>query len=92
MHRKVRDYIKRVIALPGENVKVKGDKVYINGQEIDQPYIQEAIEQALKKDMPYNNVNRFSRNRIVPEGEIFAMGITVRTPKIAERLASCALQ
>lgn len=33
------DYIKRVIGLPGERVEVRGGKVYINNQALDEPYI-----------------------------------------------------
>lgn len=33
------DYIKRVIGLPGENVAIKGGKVYVNGQVLDEPYL-----------------------------------------------------
>ncbi|MDD9270263.1 signal peptidase I [Paenibacillus sp. MAHUQ-63] len=68
-----KDYIKRVIALPGETVKVTGDKVFINGQEIDQPYIKEAIEQANKEGHAYNTLSDFPETK-VPDGEIFAMG------------------
>ncbi|MGO4268856.1 signal peptidase I [Paenibacillus sp. TAF58] len=68
-----KDYIKRVIALPGETVKVTGDKVFINGQEIDQPYIKEAIEQANKEGHAYNTLSDFQEKK-VPDGEIFAMG------------------
>ena len=32
------DYIKRVIALPGETVKVENGVVYINGLPLDEPY------------------------------------------------------
>jgi len=34
-----RDFIKRVIGLPGETVELKDKKVYINGQMLDEPYV-----------------------------------------------------
>ncbi|MEN9936087.1 MAG: hypothetical protein RLZZ387_2666 [Chloroflexota bacterium] len=37
-----KDYIKRVIALPGETVEVRDGRVYVNGQLMDEPYLQGA--------------------------------------------------
>jgi len=34
-----RDFIKRVIGLPGETLEVKDKKVYINGTALDEPYV-----------------------------------------------------
>ncbi len=34
-----RDFIKRVIGLPGETVELRAKKVYINGHPIDEPYV-----------------------------------------------------
>ncbi|MBP1991361.1 signal peptidase I [Paenibacillus eucommiae] len=68
-----KDYIKRVVALPGETVKVEGDKIYINGQEIEQTYLKEALEQAAKEGRSYNTLANFPETT-VPEGSIFAMG------------------
>jgi signal peptidase I len=34
-----RDFIKRVIGLPGETVELRAKKVYINGKPIDEPYV-----------------------------------------------------
>src|SRR6478609_11346154 len=34
-----RDYIKRVIGLPGETIEVREKKVYINGKALDEPYV-----------------------------------------------------
>jgi len=36
-------YIKRVIALPGEHIKIEDGKVYINGEELDEIYIDKSI-------------------------------------------------
>jgi signal peptidase I len=33
-----RDFIKRVIGLPGEKVEVRGERLFINGEELDEPY------------------------------------------------------
>ncbi len=37
-----RDYIKRVIGLPGETIEIRDDHVYINGTMIDEPYLEGA--------------------------------------------------
>lgn len=35
-----KDYIKRVIGLPGETVEIRDGRVYVNGALIDEPYLQ----------------------------------------------------
>lgn len=66
------DYIKRVIALPGERVKVENNKVYVNGEELKEPYIQEAVEERAKNGQIYNSPGL--AETIVPEGAVFVMG------------------
>ena len=61
-----RSYIKRVIALPGEHVQIKDDKVYINGEALDEPYLQPGIV----TDLLGNGFDYFT----VPENTVFAMG------------------
>ncbi|MCZ8520078.1 MULTISPECIES: signal peptidase I [Paenibacillus] len=67
-----KDYIKRVIALPGETVKVEGDKVYVNNQLVDETYLKEALDKAAQEGRPYN-IRNFPE-QTVPEGSIFVMG------------------
>lgn len=57
-------YIKRVIALPGEHVKITGGSVYINGEKLEETYLQPDVT---TNSSVYNDF-------IVPEGYIFAMG------------------
>lgn len=57
-------YIKRVIALEGENVQIKEGKVYINGKQIQEPYLSEGTTTEAKN---YNNIT-------VPKGYVFVMG------------------
>ncbi|ARI79194.1 signal peptidase I [Halobacillus mangrovi] len=39
-----KDYIKRVIGLPGDHVEYKNDKLYINGQEMAEPFLKDEKE------------------------------------------------
>lgn len=59
-----RSYIKRVIALPGEHVKIEFGKVYINGKELEEEYLSDDI---------VTNAENFN-DFIVPEGYVFCMG------------------
>ena len=34
-----RDFIKRVIGLPGDTLELRNKKVYVNGQPLDEPYV-----------------------------------------------------
>lgn len=71
-----KDYIKRIIALPGEEVSVKGDTVTINGKAIAEPYLTDAIKKSLKEGFPYNNMDYplSDEATIVPKGSVFVMG------------------
>lgn len=56
--------IKRIIATEGDTVDIKDGKVYINNQQIDEPYIHDAT----------NPKNHLSYPFTVPPGEVFVMG------------------
>jgi signal peptidase I len=69
-----RDFIKRVIALPGERVRIENKKVYINDEALDEPY-------AHYLETPGGDENIYSDPRgdnmheiVVPEGHYFVMG------------------
>lgn len=38
------DFIKRIIGLPGDKVRVEGGKVYVGGQIINEPYLPQGVE------------------------------------------------
>ncbi|MFC0214315.1 signal peptidase I [Paenibacillus chartarius] len=68
-----KDYIKRVIGLPGETVRVEGDKVYVNGSIIDEPWIAEAVNQAKQSGGLYNTSRGFPETK-VPDSSVFVLG------------------
>lgn len=59
-------YIKRVIALPGEHVEIKDGFVYINGEKLEENYLQEGIVTDV--------VGAGFIDFVVPENCVFAMG------------------
>ncbi|QJB55502.1 signal peptidase I [Pseudodesulfovibrio sp. zrk46] len=62
-----KDYIKRVIGLPGDTVEIKNKVVYINGEPLDEPYVRHT-----KADMQpiRDNFGPYT----IPEGRYFMLG------------------
>jgi signal peptidase I len=56
------DFIKRVVAVGGDDVEGRGGKVVVNGKEIDEPYLAEGTQTPA---FPATHV---------PEGSVFVMG------------------
>ena len=72
-----RDFIKRVIGLPGETLELKEKKVYINGTPLDEPYVHFLFPvDATSGDLGEGtfDVRRSSGPVTVPEGHYFMMG------------------
>lgn len=57
------DFIKRVIALPGETWEIRGGVAYVNGRRLDEPYVNQA-------DLD----TRSFGPETVPDGMLFVMG------------------
>ncbi|MEC0300444.1 signal peptidase I [Peribacillus frigoritolerans] len=70
-----KDYIKRVIGLPGDSIDMKDDVLYINGKAVEEPYLN-----ANKEDNPFNKLTEdFSLQEKtgeskVPKNMLFVMG------------------
>lgn len=59
-------YIKRVIALPGEHVKIYNNKVFINNELLEEPYLQKDVL-TTSLDGPFTDI-------VVPQDCVFVMG------------------
>src|SRR5438132_7143162 len=72
-----RDFIKRVIGLPGEAIEVREKKVYVNGQALDEPYAHYLLPVSTPSE--FHEVTSFDvRERYgpvtVPPDHYFVMG------------------
>ena len=57
-----KDYIKRVVGLPGEEIEIDDGMVYVNGKELKEPYIE--------YHLPHENMEKVK----LAKNEIFVMG------------------
>jgi signal peptidase I len=56
-----RKLIKRIVGLPGETIEIRGGQVFVNGQALDEPYIQ--------------NSGHYSQPPTpVPDGHVYVLG------------------
>ena len=59
-------YIKRVIGVPGDHIEIKEGKVFINGEELEEPYLQSGIVT--------DENDGFCTDLVVPDNSVFVMG------------------
>jgi len=73
-----RDFIKRVIGLPGETVEIRNKTVFVDGRALDEPYVR-FLEPPLRPDDPEYALRVESQRddwgpRTVPPGELLVLG------------------
>ena len=62
------DFIKRIVALPGERLLIRDGEVFINGHHLEEPYLPEAWTQ--DNNWPANG----SDGEVIPPNDYFVMG------------------
>jgi signal peptidase I len=69
-----RDFIKRVIGLPGETLELRNKKVYINGEPLDEPYVHFLEPASDSQEVTSFDVRERYGPVRVPDGQYFVMG------------------
>jgi len=62
-HDHTKSYIKRVIAVPGDDLRIDHGKVWVNGKLLDEPYVPKRFQD-----------DRSQPEMTIPKGEYFVMG------------------
>jgi len=69
------DYIKRVIGLPGDHIAYNDDKLYINGEFYEEPYLEQFKQELNGGYLTYNfTLEQITNETTVPEGHLFVLG------------------
>lgn len=73
-----KDYIKRVIGLPGETVEYKNDQLYINDQLVEEPFLSDYLSEN-NFSSPYTNNFTLTedipgQHQTIPEGYYLVLG------------------
>ena len=76
-----KDYIKRIIGLPGDHIAYENDQLYINGEAVEEPYLdeyKEGISGTLTEDF---TIEEIINEKTIPEDTVFVMGDNRRESK-----------
>jgi signal peptidase I len=69
-----RDFIKRVIGLPGETVELRAKKIYIDGKPLDEPYVHFLRPASGLSEVTSADVSENYGPVTVPQDQFFVMG------------------
>lgn len=67
-------YIKRVIGLPGDRVKMQDDVLYINGNQYEEPYVNRKNGVELSRITDNFTLEELTGNTSVPDGYYLVLG------------------
>ncbi|MDZ5470244.1 signal peptidase I [Bacillus sp. 31A1R] len=72
---KEEDYVKRIIGLPGDKIEYIEDQLYINGEEIAEPFLEKYRDQSLDGRLTGDfTLTELTGEETVPEGSLFVLG------------------
>jgi len=69
---KQKDYIKRVIGLPGEHVRIKDDVLYIDGEPVEESFISYRPDEHIQSDFSLETLP--GNYETIPEGYVLVLG------------------
>jgi len=70
-----KDYIKRVIGLPGDHVAYKEDQLFVNGDPIPEPFLDKYKSEIISGTLTENfTLEDYTQMSVIPEGYVFVMG------------------
>ncbi|WLD95132.1 signal peptidase I [Alkalihalobacillus sp. AL-G] len=88
-----KDYIKRIIGLPGDKIEYKDDKLYVNEKAIPEPYLKEYKQALSEGNLTYNfELDNQIGQATVPEGHVFVMGDNRRHSKDSRNIGTVSLE
>lgn len=88
-----KDYIKRVIGLPGDHVEYKNDTLYINGEKYEEPYLDEYKTELIDGPLtePFD-LESITGESTVPKGHLFVMGDNRRQSKDSRHIGTIPIE
>ncbi|RRN72580.1 signal peptidase I [Peribacillus simplex] len=69
------DYVKRVIGIAGDSIRYKDDWLYVNGEKVDEPYLEKYKVGSPGQDFTGDfTLKELTGMTTVPKGKLFVMG------------------
>lgn len=67
-------YVKRIIGLPGDTIEYKDDTLYLNGQAVDEPYLDQKKTETEGNFTQDFTLEELTGEQTVPDGMMFVLG------------------
>jgi signal peptidase I len=88
-----KDYIKRIIGLPGDHIEYKEDTLYINGKPFEEPYLDDYKKQVIDGPLTESFTLEEKTNELtVPDGHLFVMGDNRRFSKDSRHIGTVPME